>query len=226
MVISYALAATAISMPWPALFAAVWSSTHSNVLLGVTGALRMLPYLALSAVSGMLADRVRRSTVVRWSTALRVALLAGSAMALHMQELVLAVGLALLTVAAGTPSYPAAAAAMPSLAPERRSQLTRLLVTAEVSGFVVGPALSGLLVGVGGAEWAIPASVAITLLALLLLVRVRTGPIPRAVVPPDHGRLRTVLRCPGVPLVMAVVVVVHLVLSAASIGLPALSEAS
>ena len=78
LVISHAMAATAMSMPWPALLAAVWSSTHSDLLLGVTGALRMLPYVALSAFSGMLADRVRRSTVIRSSTALRVALLAGS----------------------------------------------------------------------------------------------------------------------------------------------------
>ena len=57
LVISHAMAATAMSMPWPALLAAVWSSTHSDLLLGVTGALRMLPYVALSAFSGMLADR-------------------------------------------------------------------------------------------------------------------------------------------------------------------------
>jgi MFS family permease len=64
-----------------------------------------------------------------------------------MQELVVTVGLAVITVAVGTPAYPAAAAAMPSLAGRRSSQLTSFLVTAEVSAFVVGPALGGLLVG-------------------------------------------------------------------------------
>jgi len=226
LVISHAMAATAMSMPWPALLAAVWSSTHSDLLLGVTGALRMLPYIVLSAFSGMLADRVRRSTVIRSSTALRVALLAGSALALQMQELVVAVGLAVLTVAMGTPAYPAAAAAMPSLAGDRSSRLTSFLVTAEVSAFVVGPALGGLLVAVGGQAWAIPASAVITLLALVLLARVRTGPIAQVVVPADRGRLRTVLQCRGVPLVISVVVVVNLVLSAASIGLLPLSESS
>ena len=47
--------------------------------------------------------------MIRSSTALRLALLAGSALALQMQELVVAVGLAVLTVAVGTPAYPAAA---------------------------------------------------------------------------------------------------------------------
>jgi hypothetical protein len=226
LVISQAMAATAMSMPWPALLAAVWASTRSDLLLGITGALRMLPYVALSAFSGILADRVRRSTVIRSSTALRAALLAGSALALQTDELAVAVGLAVFTVAAGTPAYPAAAAALPSLAKEHSPRLTGFLVTAEVSGFVVGPALGGLLVGVGAQEWAIPASVAITLLALPLLAQVRTGPIARTVVIADRGRLMTVLQCPGVPLAIAVVVVVNLVLSAASIGLLPLSESS
>jgi MFS family permease len=226
LVISHALAATAMSMPWPALLAAVWSRTHSDLWIGVTGALRMLPYVALSAFSGMLADRVRRSTVVRWSTALRVALLAGSAVALQTEELVLAVVLAVLTVAVGTPAYPAAAAAMPSLARNRSTQLTGFLVTAEVSGFVVGPALCGLLLGMGAERWAIPASAAITLLALVLLAGIRTGAIVAAAVIADRGRLMTVLRCRGVPLVIIVVSVVNLVISAASIGLLPLSETS
>ena len=168
----------------------------------------------------------RRSPSQTARSALRVALLAGSALALQMQELVVAVGLAVITVAVGTPAYPAAAAAMPSLAGRRSSQLTSFLVTAEVSAFVVGPALGGLLVGVGGQEWAIPASAVVTLLALVLLARVRTGPIARVVVPADRGRLRTVLQCRGVPLVIGVVVVVNLVVSAASIGLLPLSESS
>jgi hypothetical protein len=83
-----------------------------------------------------------------------------------------------------------------------------------------------LLLGVGAEQWAIPASAAITLLALVLLTRVRTGAIAAAVAAADRGRLMTVLRCRGVPLVIAVVSVVNLVMSAASIGLLPLSESS
>jgi hypothetical protein len=146
--------------------------------------------------------------------------------ALQTEELVLAVVLAVLTVAVGTPAYPAAAAAMPSLAGNRSTKLTGFLVTAEVSGFVVGPALCGLLLGMGAERWAIPASAAITLLALVLLVGIRTGAIVAAAVIADRGRLMTVLRCRGVPLVIIVVSVVNLVISAASIGLLPLSETS
>ena len=77
---------------------------------------------------------------------------------------------------------------MPSLAGNRSSRLTSFLVTAEVSAFVVGPALGGLLVAVGGQAWAIPASAVITLVALALLARVEyLDSIAQVVVPADRG---------------------------------------
>ncbi len=115
LLIAHALAATAMSMPWPALLAAVWTATGSDTWLGVAGAGRLLPYVLLSAVAGLLADRLPRMAVVRWSTSVRAVLLVGSGVALLTGQLGVSVGLAVVTVAAGTPAYPAAVAAMPTL---------------------------------------------------------------------------------------------------------------
>ena len=157
VLISHALAATAVSMPWPALLARVWSETGSDAWLGAAGAARMLPYVVLSAAAGVLADRVSRTRVLRWSTGVRAVLLAGCAAALATDRLGPALVLAVLTVAVGTPAYPAAVAALPALigtAPGGRlRRITTLLVTAEVTGFVVGPALGGVLLGLGHGDW-------------------------------------------------------------------------
>ena len=48
VVVAHALAAVAMSMPWPLLIDEVWRRTHDDTLLGVTGAARLLPYVALS----------------------------------------------------------------------------------------------------------------------------------------------------------------------------------
>jgi MFS family permease len=215
-----------MSMPWPPLLSALWETTGSDVQVAAAGALRMLPYVALSAFGGMLADRLRRSTVLRWSTALRTGLLACCAVALATDHVAWAVGFGTLTVAVGTPCYPAAVSSMPELAGPLSPRLTSLLVTAEVTAFVAGPALGGVLIGMGNGSWATAASATICLLGALLLAGVRTGPVVPATGRTDHGRLRTVLRCPGVPDAIAAIVVVNFVLSAASIGLVTLSYES
>lgn len=224
MVVSHALAATAMSMPWPVLLAAVWSTTGSDAWLGVTGAARMAPYVVLSVLAGMLADRFSRSSVLRWSTAVRAGLLTACAIALLGDQLMLAVVLAVLTVAAGTPAYPAAVAALPGMAGRRTARLTGLLVTIEVAAFVVGPAIGGVLLGLSAGGWSVVLSAVLAIAAWPLLHGVRA---PRGLTlgtDPPVGRLRTVLRAPGVPIAIAVIALDNLVESAASIGLLTLSH--
>ena len=224
IVASHALAATAMSMPWPVLLAEVWSATSSDAWLGVTGAARMAPYVLLSAAAGILADRFSRSSVLRWSTVARAALLTASAAALLGGHLALAVVLAVLTVAAGTPSYPAAVAALPGLAGRRTARLTSLLVTVEVAAFVVGPAVGGVLLGLSAGHWSVVLSAVLALAAWPLLHGIRA---PRGLIvgsAPSAGRLATVFRAPGVPVAIAIVALDNLVESAASIGLLTLSH--
>lgn len=222
--LSHAMTATAISMPWPVLLADVWSATHSDDWLGLTAAARMLPYVILSAGAGILADRIRRTAVLRWSATIRAALLCGCAAAMGADQLGLAVILAVLAVASGTPAYPAAVAAMPQLAGDRSDRLTGLLVTVEVTAFVVGPAVGGLLLGVGDGRWAMPTSALLALVAVPLLLGLDSGPITTDPGLVDRGRLRTVLSSPGVPRAIGVVALVNFTEAAASVGLLSLSH--
>lgn len=148
LITSHALAGTAVALPWPALLAAVWQTTDDPTLLGLAGAARFAPCVLLSAFLGGIGDRFGRFRTVRVVTALRLALLALVAVFLYAELPWAAVAAATLTVAAGVPAFPSLAALVPQVAddPERA---TDTLVTWEISAFVIGPALGGLLVGFG-----------------------------------------------------------------------------
>ena len=156
VVAAHAVAAVAMSMPWPLLIDEVWRRTHDDTLLGVTGAARLLPYVALSWLVARLADRFARSRVIRGTLLLRIALLGAGALVSSpvgtgwlgaSSAQAASVILATAVVAAATPAYPAAAAGMPALSGDENDRWTQALVTVEVGSFVVGPALGGALVG-------------------------------------------------------------------------------
>jgi hypothetical protein len=131
--------------------------------------------------------------------------------------------LAVLSVAAGTPASPAAVAALPRLAPERTDRWTAWLVTVEVSGFAVGPAVGGLLLGVGGGSVTLPLAALLAALSSGLLQRLGPAPAERAAAGPRSSRLVTVLRSPGVPAAIALVALVNFAESAAAVALLGLS---
>ena len=227
VLVSHAMCAIAVSMPWPALLAQVWTVTGSDAWLGAAGAARMLPYVVLSAAAGVLADRVSRTRVLRWSTGMRAVLLAGCAAAMTTDQLGVALVLAVLTVAAGTPAYPAAVAALPALMRSAPSgqlrRITTLLVTAEVTGFVVGPALGGVLLGLGHGEWGLWVAAGLAALAWPWLLGLWAGRADTVGAEAQRGRLRTVLDSPGVRQAIAMVALVNLTESIASIALVNLS---
>ena len=103
-------------------------------------------------------------------------------------------------IAAGTPAYPALAAAMPDLAGAARRRATDTLVTIEVASFVVGPALGGLMLAPATRPYLPVTSVVLTLVALVLLRGVDL-PAPSTSSRPSTVRsvLRTARRSPGVP---------------------------
>ena len=144
---SHAGAAVGMGLPWPMLLIVVEDSTTSHVLLGLAGAARLAPYVALSWLSGRLADRRERARIVRLSLWARLGFLLACAGALAAGSHVLAVLAATAAIVAGTPAYPALAAGMPRLAGPATARATSLLVTVEVASFVVGPAIGGLFVG-------------------------------------------------------------------------------
>lgn len=166
---SHAFASLGMSMVWPLLLVEVWERTHDEVLLGATGAARMLPYVWLSWAAGRLADIADRRRTVQATLVGRVAALAVAAIALQAHELRVAVVASAIAVAVATPAYPALAACLPVIAPRDHRRATELLVTLEVSSFVVGPALGGLMLGAATRTWLPWIAVAMAATALPLL---------------------------------------------------------
>jgi hypothetical protein len=83
LILAHGTASVAMALPWPALLVVTWSSTHSDVWLGVAGAARMAPYVALSRLAGALGDRMPRVRLLRVSTWLRAGLLIVAALLLE-----------------------------------------------------------------------------------------------------------------------------------------------
>jgi MFS family permease len=183
LLVSHALAATAMSLPWPWLLVLVWHGSHSAGLLGLAAAARMLPYVACSWWAGRIGDRYRRDVVVRTTVALRLGLLAAVPLAVLLDSTALAVVLAAAAVAVATPAYPALAAALPDAAPDDSERATELLVTIEVASFVVGPAVGGLLLGFPAVIALLAVAASAASLALLAGIRL-PRPVRRTT---EHG---------------------------------------
>jgi MFS family permease len=214
---AHALAAVGMSLPWPLLVLLVWERAGDGWALGLAGAARMLPYVALSWIAGRLADRYARDRIVRLTIVARLALLLAMAGALAADLTWAALAAATVAVAVATPAYPALAAAMPTLAGERSDRATGLLVTVEVASFVVGPALGGLLL-VDGTRPMVPwVAVAALAGAWVLFEGVRL-PAPLASGAAARGGVVAALRSSG-SLRGAVVVVAVVNAVAASVGL-------
>jgi MFS family permease len=172
VIASHSIAALAVALPWPLLLVLVHERSNDPLLLGLVGAARMLPYVACSWATARLADALRRDLIVRVTLGLRTGLLLTAAVAVATDHVWVAVVACTLTVAVGTPAYPAQVAAMPGIAGAQRVRATDLLVTIEVAAFVVGAAVGGLLLHPttrGVLPW-VP--VAMTVAALLMVVRV------------------------------------------------------
>lgn len=189
LLLSHALASLGMSLPWPLLLVLVWEqvdgTARGDLVLGLTGAARMLPYVLLSWATGMLADHFRRDRLVQATLLTRTLLLAVSAIAVARDSLLVAVVAAALAVACGTPAYPALAAAMPGIAGASRRRATDLLVTIEVASFVVGPAVGGLLLAESTRGLLPVLAVACTVLAAVPLRGIR---LPRPVHDPTASR--------------------------------------
>ena len=121
---------------------------HVGLLVGLTGAARMLPYVALSWATGRLADRFRRDRIVRGTLVARLALLVVVAVAARRPAAWRRGGRG----AGGGGGHPGLPGPRGRDARDRRRparRATDLLVTIEVASFVVGPALGGLLLAAG-----------------------------------------------------------------------------
>jgi len=217
---SHAVGSLALSLPWPLLLVLVAERSDDPLLLGLAGAARMLPYVALSWAAGRLADSMRRDLIVRATLAVRVVLFLAAGVSVLGEQMWLAVGLCTLAVAVATPAYPALVAAMPGVAGERRRPATDVLVTIEVAAFVVGASIGGLMLHPATRELIPWLPALMTLVALLLVLPVAMPKPGRRGERGQRASAYAVLRgAPAAQRAIAVMAVVNLMISLVAIAL-------
>ncbi len=225
---SYVFASLGTGLPWPLLLVLVWdqygAGPHGVWVVGLAGAARMAPYVLFSWAVGSLGDHVRRDLLIRTTYALRFVCLGAAAVAVQADRVGLAVVAAALAVTVGTPTYPAIAASLPTVAGAQRARATEVLVTIEVSSWVVGPALGGLMLAPATRPMTLVAAAALAVVGWALILDVRIpGPAQRA---PDAvaGMLRAVTGCPPAVRALAVAGSLNLALTAIGMALLPLSR--
>jgi len=133
-----------------ALLGYVYSATGSAGWVGAATICRLLPYVLLGPVGGMIADRYDRRTVLLVGDLLRCSLMLALAAVVATEGPVeLVIALTALASAAGTAERPAAMAMLPRLVGESRlAPANALLHTVQDLGVVVGPAIGAILLAV------------------------------------------------------------------------------
>ena len=170
-------------------FYQVYDLTGSVLQTGLVGAGQAVALLLLSPLGGAYADRLDRRRLLQWAQAvsllvalvLAVLTLTGRAEAWHV---ILSV---LFTTAAATFDQPARQAIIPALVPKSQlAQAIALLNPSRELAILIGPALAGLLIAVGGPGlmYLVDVVTYAVLIVVLAVLRVpplvQTGP-PRSV---------------------------------------------
>ncbi|MGH3986794.1 MAG: MFS transporter [Actinomycetes bacterium] len=171
-----------------ATFYQVYDLTGSIAQTGLLGAAQAVALLVLSPLGGALADRHDRRRLLQWAQLVSLLVAAGLAIVtLADRAQVWHVLLcALLTTAAATFDQPARQAMIPALVPrEQLGQAIALLNPSREIAVLVGPAMAGLLIALGGPGLmylvdVVSYAVLIAVLAVLRIPGLAHGEGPRA----------------------------------------------
>jgi MFS family permease len=172
--------------------------TGSVALVGLTIALQFLPTLVVGTWAGVVADRLPKRAVMivcgsataALNVVLAVIALAGVAQLWAVYALVLGVGIL------QTFDAPARSVFVSEMVGPRHLR-NAISVNASIFhlGALVGPAISGVLIGVVGSGWAIATNVVASLIALLALILIRSAELLRApTAPRSKGQIREAAR--------------------------------
>lgn len=136
-----------------ALLVVVFQRSESVALLGVVGAARVVPYVVLSVPAGIIVDRFDRRLILIITDLARGAVMLVLALLVTIEApLVFIVAMTLLAASFSTFFGPAIGAFLPTLARDE-SELgpaNSAWASLDNLGFVIGPALGGLLIAAGG----------------------------------------------------------------------------
>jgi len=135
-----------------AIFVVIYRETGDAALVGLFGAVRLLPYILLSVPAGIVADRFDRRMVLLVSDLYRGSLMVLMALLVASNGSTLLIA-ALAIMAAGGSAffYPAMGAYLPALARDERQlgPANSAWATIQNFSFIVGPAIGGLVLVIG-----------------------------------------------------------------------------
>jgi MFS family permease len=140
-----------------AIFVVIYRETSDAAIVGLFGAVRLVPYILLSVPAGVIADRFDRRLVLLFSDLLRGGVMVLMTVLVAIDGPIIAVVLLALVAASGsTFFYPAMAAYLPSLAKDERQLGPANSAAASIGNvsFILGPAIGGLLIAAGGLVFA------------------------------------------------------------------------
>jgi MFS family permease len=140
-----------------AIFVVIYRETSDAAIVGLFGAVRLVPYIILSVPAGLIADRFDRRLVLLVSDLIRGGVMLVMTWIVATDGPVLALVLLALVAASGsTFFYPAMAAYLPSLAADERQLGPANSAMASIGNvsFILGPAIGGLLIAAGGVVFA------------------------------------------------------------------------
>jgi MFS family permease len=172
----------------------VYRETENPALVGLAAAARLLPWLLLSIPAGIVADRVSRRHLLLLAESSRATLMfLMTGLLLLGAPLWMTFGVALGAVAAGTFAMPAQGSLIPDLArDEAELGIANVLSSAfDNLACIVGPAIAGLLIVVGGLEFAFAlngVSFLVVVAVLIVLVR-KAGAAPSVAPSPQDVEL-------------------------------------
>ena len=176
-----------------ALLVIVYQRENSAVVLGIVGALRVAPYIFLSVPAGILVDRVDRRLVLLVTDIARGVVMLGLALLVAIEGPLWAIlVLTLLAASLSTFFGPAIGAYLPTLVKDESEigPANSAWASLDNLGFIVGPAVAGLLIAVGGLTLAFLINAASFAVVAIVMWRLPARP-PVPVVHEDADAERT-----------------------------------
>ena len=164
-----------------ALFWHISQLSKDPIAVSVVGGVRFLAVLSFSLIGGLVADRYNRKTIIfiTQTTAMLVAVALGLLTYLHQIQLWHIYALTAIQAAAMAFDLPARQSLVPNLVP--RDDLPSAFSLQSIAfntGAIVGPAMSGVVIGYLGQAWVYYIN-AVTFLAVLLALAL-LGPVPQS----------------------------------------------
>ena len=136
-----------------AIFVVIYQDTGDAALVGLFGAVRVIPYILLSVPAGLIADRFERRLVLLVSDIWRGSMMVILTILIVLNApVVLVAAFAILATCGSAFFYPAMGAYMPSLVTDERQlgPANSAWSSLQNISFILGPAIGGLLLAVGG----------------------------------------------------------------------------